>query len=40
MVKAAVGGYPRVFTNRFEPVAQVTLYLADKNTFGKKFGAA
>ena len=34
------GGGPPVFTGVFEPLARVTLYLADENGLGSCFGAA
>ena len=37
MIKATEGGYLPIFTARSEPVAWVTLYLTDKNTFGDFF---
>ena len=37
---ATVEGYSQLFTTRSEPVARVTLYLADKNKLGDLFGAA
>ena len=39
--KATVGGTP-IFTDAFEPVARVTLYLTDENglDLGSCFGAA
>ena len=36
--KATVGG-PPVFTGVYEPLARVTLYLADENGLGSCFGA-